>query len=75
MRDPVTNECQLNNLDTIHILVGTVGTLGVGVNLHRANRMIVTETLYRKGEMQQLIKRTHRIRQEDNVIVEILRFK
>jgi SNF2 family DNA or RNA helicase len=54
----------LKHTDQYDILVGTVKTLGVGINLHRATTLYLLEKLLSAADTAQAMKRIHRIGQE-----------
>jgi hypothetical protein len=58
-----------------HIIIGTIGTMGVGVNLQRASHAIIMEPQLQNTTTTQAIKRVHRIGQQFPTTVEILTSK
>jgi hypothetical protein len=58
--------------DGADVLIGTLGTLGLGVNLQRADYMIILEPQLQHSATSQAIKRVHRIGQQRRTTVEIL---
>lgn len=61
--------------DSKRVMVLTVKTAGVGINLTRANHLIMVDVLYKKDTMDQLIGRLHRYGQTREIQVHHLLMK
>ena len=55
--------------DAKRVMILTVKTAGVGINLTRANHLIVVDVLYKKDIMNQLVGRIHRYGQSKEIYV------
>jgi hypothetical protein len=62
----------LKHPDGPHIIVGTIGTMGVGVNLQRAHHVVIMEPQLQNTTAEQAIRQIHRIGQQFETVVEIL---
>ena len=49
--------------DRADILIGSIMTLGTGVNLHRASQIFIMEPQYSSSQKNQAVKRIHRVNQ------------
>jgi hypothetical protein len=63
MRDKNGNP-MLETPNGAHVLVGTIGTLGVGVNLDAAADGIIMESQFQHSKTAQAVKRIHRLGQK-----------